>query len=371
MEKCMKKVLMNFFTMLVLFSFLIGVNPAQGEEITIPTGTTLSNNVTGGPVVYWNPLGLSKKPSIVSQSFVMKSDWVNNLHIRGTICWTEDLVCDFDIAYSIGTYWKSQPNLKSPMVRFDFNNAVEVKGNCSIAKPDLQGNANRAKASCINYLPWVNGQALTFVLTDNTSLGGDWWDAYINITTPDYKQTTKFPMGSVRLEGMSYKALGVNNNGWIYDASSCSQLPQAVFQIQAPKSSAGSPLLRNIQISGLCDNIETRNASALAVDYRFGSKNSVTKQSPSPSPTTAKASEAPVVSPTQLPSTPSPTTSKASPTPSPRTAKVTVAPKASPKPSTKASISKKPVAQQTVICGKGNQSRVFTGKNCPPGWKKS
>jgi hypothetical protein len=279
------KELMKFFSTLVLVSFFVASNPAHGEEITVPTGTTPSTNVTGGPVVYWNPLGLNKKPSIVSQSFVMKSDWVNNLHIRGTICWTEDLVCNFDVAFSIGTYWKSQPNLKNPMVRFDFNNAVEVKGNCSIAKPDLQGNANKVKASCINYLPWVKGQALTFVLADNTSLGGDWWDAYINITTPDFKQTTKFPMGSVRLDGMSYKALGVNNNGWIYDASSCSQLPQATFQIQEPKSSAGLPLLRNIQINGLCNNIETLNVSNLAVDYRFGGKNSVVTPTPTPTPT--------------------------------------------------------------------------------------
>ena len=357
----MTKVLMKFFSTLVLISFLVASNSAHGEEITVPTGTTPSTNVTGGPVVYWNPLGLSKKPSIISQSFVMKSDWVNNLHIRGTICWTEELVCNFDVAYSIGTYWKSQPNLKHPMVRFDFNNAVEVKGNCSITKPDLQGNTNRAKASCIGYLPWVNGQALTFVLADNTSLGGDWWEAYINVTTPDSRLTTKFPMGSVRLDGMSYKALGINNSGWIYDASSCSQLPQATFQIQLPKSSAGLTLLRNIQINGLCDNIETLNVSNLAVDYRFGGKNSLVKQTPSPSPTTSKASEAPVVSTSQVPSTPSPVS-----TPS----KVTVAPKASPKPSTKASISKKPVAQQTVICRKGNQSRVFTGKTCPPGWKK-
>ena len=365
----MKKGLVKFLTTLVLFSFLVGVNPAQAEEITIPTGTTPSSNVTGGPVVYWNPLGLSKKPSIISQSLVMKSDWVNNLHIRGTICWTEDLVCDFDVAYSIGTYWKAQPNVKFPMVRFDFNKAVEVKGNCSISKPDLQGNANKAKASCINYLPWVKGQALTFVLADDTSLGGDWWEAYINITTPDFRQTTKFPMGSVRLEGMSYKTLGVNNTGWIYDASSCSQLPEAMFQIQEPKSSAGLPLLRNIQINGLCDNIETLNATNLAVDYRFGGKNSVVKQSPTP--TTPTASVAPVASPSQSSSTSPPTTAKATPTPVSTPSKLAVIPKAPSKPSIKATISKKPVAEQTVICRKGNQSRVFTGKNCPPGWKKS
>lgn len=344
----MKKTRGRLLTLSVLATLTMFSTPAQGEEITIPTGSTPSKNVTVGPQLFWNPITLSKKPSIISQSFVMKSEWANNLHLRGTICWSEDLVCNFDVLYSIGTYWKAQPNIKFPMVRFDFNNAVEVKGNCSISKPDLQGNANRSKASCINYLPWVNGQALTFVLAENSTLAGDWWDVYINITTPDFKQTTKFPMGSVRVEGITYKALGINNNGWVYDAPSCLQLPEAMFQIQEPKSSAGLPTLRNIQNSVQCDNIDTLNATNLSVNYRFGGKNVSTKQTPSISAT--------------------PKSSPISPQPS---KKVTTSPKVSASPSIKITPSKKPVTQQTVICTKGNQSRVFNAKNCPPGWRKS
>lgn len=329
--------------------FLAVCAPAQSEEISIPTGNTPSKNVIFGPTVQWNQIALNKKPALVSQSFVMKSDWANNLHVRGTICWSGEVTCDFDVAFSIGTYWKAQPNIKFPMVRFDMNDAVEVKGNCRISKPDLQGNANKSAASCINYLPWVKDQAFTFVLADNTSLSGDWWDVYINITTAENKQTTKFPMGSIRVENVDYKALAINNSGWVYDAPSCDALPDASFELQEPKSSAGLALLRTISTNGSCGNITTPNPTNLSVGYKFAQ---VIQMKPASTP-----------SPSRMGST--------SPTPKSSTTKTVVQPSNKVVVQSKPTASKKTTPAQTVICRKGNQSRVFTAKSCPPGWKAS